>query len=40
MQLGRISQSITDGHSQLVNGEYILAIDLFKDAVGRALSFL
>jgi PKD repeat protein len=39
-QLQRISQSITDGHARLVNSEYLSAIDLFKDAVGRALSLL
>jgi hypothetical protein len=40
LQLERISQSITDGHTRLANGEYLSAIDLFKDAVGRALSLL
>jgi hypothetical protein len=40
MQMQRIRQSITDGHARLVNREYLPAIDLFKDAVGRALSLL
>jgi hypothetical protein len=40
MQLQTISQSIIDGHARLVNREYLSAIDLFKDAVGRALSLL
>ena len=38
LQLERILQSITDGHTQLVNREYLPAIELFKDAVGRARS--
>ena len=37
MQLERIRQAITDGHARLVNSQYLLAIDLFRDAVGRAL---
>ena len=40
MQLETIRQSIIDGHARLVNGEYVPAIVLFKDAVGRALSLL
>ena len=40
MQLQTIRDSIINGHARLVNGEYIPAIDLFKDAVGRALSLL
>jgi hypothetical protein len=40
MQLETIRQSIIDGHAKLVNSEYIAAIDLFKDAIGRALSLL
>jgi len=38
MQLQRIRQSITEGHTLLVNGEYVAAIERFRDAVGRALS--
>ncbi len=38
MQLQRIRQSITEGHTRLVNGEHVTAIDRFKDATGRALS--
>jgi hypothetical protein len=37
-QLETIRQSITDGHAQLVNKQYLSAIDLFKDATSRALS--
>ncbi len=37
-QLERVRQSIADGHARLVNGAYLPAIDLFRDAVGRALS--
>jgi hypothetical protein len=37
-QLERTRQSITAGHAQLVNNQFVPAIDLFKDAVGRALS--
>ena len=40
LQLQTIRQSITDGHARLINNEYLAAIDLFKDAVGRALSLL
>jgi hypothetical protein len=39
-QLQRIRQAISDGHARLVNGDYIGAIDLFKNAVGRAVSLL
>lgn len=39
-QLQRISQAISDGHARLSSGDYVGAIDLFKDAVGRALSLL
>ncbi len=38
VQLQRIRQSIADGHARLVSGEYQAALDLFKNAVGRALS--
>lgn len=40
MQLEAIRQSIVDGHTRLANREYLAAIQLFKDAVGRALSLL
>jgi hypothetical protein len=40
VQLQRILQSIADGQTQLVNSEYVAAIERFKDAVGRALSLL
>jgi hypothetical protein len=40
MQLERIRQTITNGHAQLIAGDYVGAIDLFKDAAGRALSLL
>jgi hypothetical protein len=39
-QLQRVHQAITDGHARLADGEYLAAIDLFKDGVGRALSLL
>jgi hypothetical protein len=39
-QLQRVRQAITDGHARLADGEYLAAIDLFKDGVGRALSLL
>ena len=39
-QLQRIRQAISDGHARLGSGDYVGAIDLFKDAVGRALSLL
>jgi hypothetical protein len=39
-QLQRIRQAISDGHARLLSGDYVGAIDLFKDAVGRALSLL
>ena len=38
MQLERIRQLITNGHGQLVNGQYVAAMEQFTDAVGRALS--
>ena len=37
-QLERTRQSTTDGHALLVTNQFVPAIDLFKDAVGRALS--
>jgi hypothetical protein len=40
LQLQRIRQSIIDGHGRLINRDYLAAIDLFKDATGRALSLL
>ena len=40
LQLERMRQAITDGHARLISGEYPLAIDRFKDAVGRSLSLL
>ena len=39
-QLQRIRQAISDGQARLLSGDYVGAIDLFKDAVGRALSLL
>jgi hypothetical protein len=39
-QLQRISQAITEGHTRLVDCEYGAALDLFKDATGRAISLL
>jgi hypothetical protein len=39
-QFDRIRQAITAGHARLVGGDYAAAIDLFMDAVGRALSLL
>ncbi len=39
-QLQRVRQSITDGHTLLGNKQYLPAIEMFKDAVGRALSLL
>jgi len=39
-QLERIRQAITDGHAHLIGRDYVGAIDLFKDAVARALSLL
>lgn len=38
LQLETIRQLIIDGHTRLVNSQYLAAIDLFKDAVGRARS--
>ena len=38
MQLETIRQAITSGHGLLVNKQYVPAIDLFKEAVGRALA--
>jgi hypothetical protein len=37
-QLETIRQAIVEGHALLVNGAYLPAVDLFKDAAGRALS--
>jgi hypothetical protein len=39
-QLQRIRQAISDGQARLSSGDYTGAIDLFKDAVGRAVSLL
>jgi len=39
-QLLRIRQDITEGHTQLLNGAFVAAINLFKDATGRAVSLL
>ena len=38
MQLETIRAAITSGHALLVNKQYVPAVDLFKEAVGRALS--
>ena len=40
LRLQRIRQLITDGHARLVAGGYAAAIDLFRDAAGRALQLL
>ncbi|MEA2078984.1 MAG: hypothetical protein U9P00_03850 [Pseudomonadota bacterium] len=39
-QLQRIQQSIADGHALLLSGDYLAAIEMYQDAVGRANKFL
>ena len=39
-QLVRIRGLVTEGHARLVNGDYSGAVDIFKDAVGRAVTLL
>jgi hypothetical protein len=39
-QLRRIVQAISDGHSRLIAFDFVGAIDLFKEATGRAVSLL
>ena len=39
-QLQRIREDITEGHARLLDGDFVGAVDLFKDATGRAVSLL